>query len=273
MAVYKNITREEYNKLEGVNASKLKGYYESALNGNYEQSKPRTETEAMMKGTAAHSLILEPAEFPKLYGLQPPEPTKEDGSKINKNTKVYKEWKADLPTDKIYFDSDMWQLLDDMDDAVMNDKDCKKILDLCPMRETAVTWTDKHTGLKCKALIDGLGKKLAMDLKTARDIPKRFNSEGELDLEKTAQAIYWKLLIDTKNILQFAFYFDGCIANDLELDRFGAVVVKNDYPVESLALLFNEDTMDVGRVMYNRALDNYIAREDNKSAFNGIMEI
>jgi len=25
--------------------------------------------------------------------------------------------------------------------------------------------------------------------------------------------------------------------------------------------------------MYNRALDNHIAREENKSAFNGIMEI
>lgn len=281
MAIYKNITREEYNKLEGINASRLKNYFESSLNGNYESNKPWSESEAMFKGTMAHSMILEPETFDYEYELLPTCPDelwikqsgKDKGQRYKIKPKAVKEWEENLPKDKKYYNDELLDLIHDMNNAVYDNKDCDKILSLCPMRETAVTWVDERTGMKCKALIDGLGDKLGMDLKTARDIPKRFNTEGELDLEKTAQAIKWKLLIDTKNILQFSFYFDGCLANGLELERFGAVVVKNDYPIESLGLLFSEDTMQIGRNMYNRALDNWIARDKNESAFIELLEV
>lgn len=279
--IYKNITREEYNKLEGVNASKLKGYFESSLNGNYESNKKWAESEAMFKGTMAHSMILEPDTFDDEYELYPTCPEelwiktsgKDKGKRYINKPNAVKEWENNLPRDKKYYTRDLITLINEMTESVDGNDDCKKILDLCPMRETAVTWVNERTGVKCKALIDGLGNKLGMDLKTAREIPKRFNSDGELDIERTAQAIKWKLLIDTKNILQFAWYFDGCIANDLPLEKFGAVVVKNDYPIESLALIFSEETMEYGRIMYNRALDNWINRDENKSAFTDLIEI
>ena len=283
--IYKNITREEYNKLEGINASRLKAYYEDSLTGNYEDSKPRVETEPMRKGTMTHSLILEPESFNDEYELFPTCPSelwikqtgKDKGTKYKIKPKAVKEWEENLPKDKKYYTTDLMELVHTMDESVQNDEGCKTILDLCPMRETAVTWIDEITGLKCKALIDGLGKKLAMDLKTTRGIPKRFSTDIEgnhvLDLEATGKAIFWKLLVETKNALQFSFYFDGVVANNLPVEKFGVAFVENDYPCAAHGIILSDERIEYGRGMYRRALDNWKNREDNKSCFNGIMEV
>ena len=262
--IFENITREDYNKLEGVNASKLKGYYESALNGNYEQNKPRVESEAMAFGTAAHSLVLEPHLFGELYGKMPAEPTKEDGSKINKNTKIYKEWKANLPTDRKYLSSEQWQLLTNIQNNIENYESASKILKACPKRETAVTW--EMNGIKCKALIDFMGDKIVGDLKTTRSIPVKS------DIEATQKAIFWDL-VSTRNLLQFAYYLDGCKANGLSVEKFAVIFAKNNGSCDIATALLSESTIEFGQKMYEQAIENWKERESNIGAFAELMEV
>lgn len=266
--IYKNITRAEYNKLDGINASSLKPYYESAMQGNYEASIPRKETDAMRFGTMAHSLILEPFEFPKIY--EPMPDTAPINPQTNKNygtdTKKYLEWLANLDPSKIYYTQEQYDLLERIETNISNNKPAQKILNLCPNRETAVSWVDDRTGHKCKALIDGLGPKIAMDLKTIKEIPLRFKKE------QTEDAIRFEL-IKSRNLLQFAFYFDGCLANGLGIEKFAVVFAENNSACNVAAAILSDKTLDIGRNMYERALDNYINRDSNKSAFEELLEV
>lgn len=264
--IYQNISREEYVELEGINASSLKGYFESSLNGNYEKNKPWTTSKAMHFGTACHSLILEPAEFIKLYDKMPAAPVKEDGTPLSKLTKIYKEWKANLPTDKIYLDDAEWDLLISIQGNLEENANAQKILKACPHRESAITWTDERTGLKCKALMDFIGDKIGGDFKTTRDIPVRD------DIEATANALQWDM-IKNRNVLQFSFYFDGCLANDINIEKFAVIYAKNNGNCDTATALLSDDTLQIGRNMYEVALDNWIKRSDNESAFVELMEI
>ncbi len=266
MPVYKNITRKEYVALEGINASSLKGYFESSFNGNYERNKPWSESKAMHFGTACHSLILEPVEFVKLYDKMPSAPTKDDGSPINKNTKIYKEWKTNLPTDKIYLDDAEWNLLTTIQNNLDENSNAQKILKACPNRETAITWVDERTGLKCKALMDFIGDKIGGDFKTTREIPVRD------DAFATATALKWDM-IKNRNVLQFAFYFDGCLQNEIDIENFAVIYAKNNGNCDTATAFLTDETLQIGRDMYNVALDNWIDRDKNTSAFVELMEI
>jgi len=264
--IYKNITREEYVALEGINASSLKGYFESSLNGNYEKNKKWATSKAMEFGTACHSLILEPVEFIKLYDKMPSAPTKDDGTPVSKLTKIYKEWKANLPTDKIYLDDAEWSLLTTIQNNLDENENAQKILKACPNRETAITWIDERTGLACKALMDFLGDKIGGDLKTTRDIPVRDS------IEATATSLKWEM-IKNRNVLQFAFYFDGCLQNDIDIEKFAVIFARNNGNCDTATAFLSDDTLQIGRDMYNVALDNWINREENTSAFVELLEI
>ena len=262
--IYQNISREDYNKLEGINASKLKPYYESILNGNYENAKPRIESDAMFFGTTTHSMILEPAKFPTLYAPEPPEPTKEDGSKINKNTKVYKEWKASLPTDKHYLNADQWQLLRRIQTNIDNNEPATKILNACPLRETGMT--AEIDGFKVKCLVDFMGDSIIGDLKTTRNIPLRD------DDDLIATAIFWDL-VATRNLLQFSFYYDVAIANDIDIKKFAVIFAKNNGNADVATVFLSDTSIEYGRDMYKKALDNWSNRNLNTGAFTNILEV
>ena len=270
--IIENITREDYQAIKAVNASKLKPYFESALNGLYEENKPRTESAPMAFGTTAHSMILEPFEFANIYAKTPDEPTKEDGSKINKNTKVYKEWKADLPADKKYINHEDWELLERIQTNIDNCEQAQFILNKCPKRETCVTWTDKRTGTNMKALIDGLGDNTVMDYKTTRSIPYRYDSLGHIDIDRTQEAIKWDLYYN-RNLLQAGCYFTGCIENELNVKRFAFVFSKNNGAGETASCILSDETLQLGVDMFNKALDNYLARNETKSVINEMMVV
>jgi len=280
MAIHLNITREEYNKLEGINASKLKGYYESALNGNYERSKPYKESDAMFFGTACHSMILEPHLFKDIYEVMPTCPEelwikqtgKDKGQRYKKKPNAVKEWEDSLPTDKLYLSKEQDKILTRIKSNLGSNETAQKILNACPKRETAITWIDERTGLKCKALMDFIGDNILGDFKTTREIPKRFNLDGTLDEESTARAIRWDL-IKTRNILQFSFYLDGCIANGLDVEKFAVIFAQNNGGCDTHSIFLSEESIDIGRNMYNRSLDNWIERDKNKGCFDGIMEV
>jgi hypothetical protein len=266
MAIIENITRKEYEKLKGINASRLKPYYESALNGNYEASKPRVESSAMKFGTACHAMVLEPKLFSNDYAELLPLINKRTGNPYGATTNAFLDYVAELPNDKIYLSKTEWDLLTNIDDNLSSNINAQKILGACPKRETAMTWTDAETGLKCKALVDFMGDKIVGDLKTCRDIPFR----GEA--ERTAIALKWEL-VKNGNMLQFAFYLDGCLANDLNIEKFAVIFARNNGNCDTATVFLSEDSLDIGRKMYARSLVNWRDRENNTSSFAELMEV
>ena len=265
--IYENITREEYVKLEGINASSLKPYYESVMNGNYEASLSRKESDAMRFGTMVHSLILEPEKFSNEYAIMPQSPINEKtGEPYGKTTKKYAEWYENLPKGKIYYSQDDFELIDRIQTNIDNNEPASKILKACPKRETAITWTDEATGIKCKALIDFMGDKIVGDLKTTRSIPIRDTEE------LTAKAIFWDL-VSNRNLLQFSFYFDGCKANDLDVEKFAVIFAKNNGNCDIATAFLSDNSIEYGRDMYQRAMCNWIDKDENTGAFPSILEV
>jgi hypothetical protein len=274
MAIYRNISRKDYVALEGINASSLKPFYESSLNGNYERSKPWKTSPAMEFGTMAHSLILEGDTFDDLYCVQPVAPEelwtkqsgKDKGKRYTNKPNVVKEWEANLPKDKTYYSFEQLELLEKIKGNLDKNKNAQSILKACPNRESAITWMDEATGLKCKALLDFMGDKISGDLKTTRDIPSRETPEA------TANALKWEM-VSNRNVLQFALYFDGLIANDIAVEKFAVIFAKNNGNCDTATAFLSDDTLNIGRNMYTVALQNWINREENASAFAELMEI
>lgn len=264
--IFKNITRKEYNKLPGVNASRLKPYYESSLNGNYELSKDRTETPAMRFGTACHCLILEPDTFLERYQALKLPINEKTGKEYGVDTKRSQDYIQSLPKNKIYLSQEEFDTLDRIYLNIQNNESAITILNFCKDREMAITWTDEKTGIKCKALIDFCGEKIAGDLKTTREIKFRDNEEG------IAKLLQWDL-IGNKNLLQFSFYFDGLLANGLNIEKFAVIFAKNNGNCETLTALLSDYSIDYGRLMYERAIKNYLNKDSNQSAFNKTIEI
>jgi hypothetical protein len=264
--VYKNISREEYFKLPGVNASRLKPYYESALNGNYESSKERTETPAMRFGTACHSMILEPEKFVDVYDVLELPINEKTQKEYGADTKKAQEYIATLPKNKKYLSSEEFKMLGNIEANIANNKSAVKILNACPDREMALTWIDDESGIECKALLDFVGDKLAGDFKTTREIKFRTNPDD------VAKCLQWEL-ISNKNLLQFAFYMDGLLANDFEIEQFAVIFAQNNGNCETLTAFLSDYSLNYGRQMYSRAMLNLVNKDKNESAFKSIIEI
>ncbi len=266
MSIYKNITREEYNELDGVRASMLKSYYESALNGNFENSKPRTETAAMRFGTATHSKILEPDKFLTDYSVLELPINEKTGKEYGSDTKKAKEYIALLPNDKLYLSEADNETLNQIETNIKNHKNAMTILNACTEREFAITWVDEESGTKCKSLIDFASENMAGDLKTCREIKYRSSKED------IAKALFWDI-VGNRNLLQFSFYMDGLLANDLDIQKFAVIFAQNCGNCEVLAAFLSDYALDFGRAMYSQALLNYALKDDNKSAFTSMVEI
>lgn len=264
--IYKNISREDYFALKGVNASKLKPYYESSLNGNHESAKERIETPAMRFGTAFHSMILENWSFSKNYDIIKLPINEKTGKEYGIDAKKSKDYLETLPKDKKYLSSEENNILEHMLININRNKHAMKILKACPDREIAITWIDAESGIECKALLDFVGDNISGDLKTCREIPFRSNPD---DIAKRLQ---WDL-ISNKNLLQFAFYMDGLLANMLDIKKFAVIFAQNNENCETLTAFLSEYSLNYGRNMYSRSIANYIDRKENRSAFDTIIEI
>jgi len=118
--VYDELSNEEYHECAGLSASAIKllldcpaRYYHKYLNPNTENKK---DTEALLTGSAFHTLVLEPHEFDNRYVRMPHCP---------KNTKVglalYNDI-VDKHPGKIYLPKKIWSKVDEMHESVLQNE-------------------------------------------------------------------------------------------------------------------------------------------------------
>lgn len=204
----------------------------------------RRETEALALGSLVHTLVLEPHAFPERYLVVP---------KIDGRTKEGKAAKAALADDpRIAVDGEVMAEASACATSIMGHRVYQQIRDA--QVEHTVFWTDKETGIECKARFDVLGP-LLVDLKTTRDAsPKGF---------QRAIATYGYHI-------QAAHYMAGAIANGMEPRGFLFACVETSAPYLAAGYLLGNPTLEQGERERREALLTYAQclREDRWPGYN-----
>lgn len=123
---------------------------------------PRETTPQMELGTAVHMACLEPEKFATEVIEIPPEVLSANGSRSGGKWKAFQEDNRD----RLLLRAQDFAPIRRMRDAVYACPMARKLLESCDKKEQAAYWT--RDGLDCKALIDGLGERVIIDIKTAK---------------------------------------------------------------------------------------------------------
>lgn len=239
IGLHQNLSRGAYEAIDAINISKLVHFERSAAHAHEAIFHPKAPTKAMVFGTRAHALILEPARFETAYVVPP---------KVDRRTtdgkRVWAEWEAAHP-DAECVDADDYTALKGMQAAVWADPFGAELL-RGGHNEVCVVWKDEDTGLLCKALLDHLGAfdgwSVIVDLKTLEDARRRAFTSSVKKLFYGARA---------------AFYLDGCNALAPRERRFVWLAVETEAPHAVKLYEALPDALEAGRSRYRRWLRRY----------------
>lgn len=231
MPIEHGLTHAEYLSRRAVSNSLMTDLKRSpaycwAMNINPARPK-RKSTAAMLAGTLAHCMILEPDEFPHRYSIRP------DGMDLR--TKAGKEWQERQygrePASLQQEDDAMAQRA-----AVLAVPELAEILENGEA-EVSAFWTDEATGLLCKARPDWLhhrkdGRCVILDIKTTSE-------NGPDDFGRSVNTFGYHR--------QAAHYIDGVEACGLDVAEFRFAIVTSAYPFLAYTAVLDEDTLQQGR--------------------------
>jgi hypothetical protein len=166
--VYKNMSYEDYDKLPGLRQSWLNYLNDCPASLRWHldhMSDEEEDTDATILGNAVDCLVTTPEQFDIKYCA---------GPDVKKNTKAGKEqWESFLFANpgKIVLKGKDFQAVNMMASNVMGMKTAKTLLDGAE-KQLVIQWTEKLSGVLCKARLDGWNEKLktGIDLKTTRSV-------------------------------------------------------------------------------------------------------
>jgi len=217
------------NKSLRLSYSSLKNLLDSPKHFLDYFTKPRKESEAMKIGTLVHCLILEPNEVQNRYAV---------ADKPDKRTKVGKEeWSNILAANdgKVLVSLDIYQQAESMANAVKSHYEFDLFEDITEFEKT---FAIDYRGHKIQGIVDALGS-VIIDLKTtANAAPKKFKWSF-FDFRYHVQAAIYTLAFPNRPYYIFA------------VDANCHVSVHEVSP----------ETIEIGRQLFDQALDQYEACE------------
>lgn len=219
------MNRSEYEAIDAVNWSRLKLMRISPF--HYASHTPKKPTPAMLIGSAADCLVLEPRLFADKFAVYPGE----------RRGNAWKDFKAENSARTILNQTES-DTAKEIAHAVNMNPTARALL-AQGSAQKVLTWTDAETGIKCKGIADYVGRRLS-DLKTTAAIePRRFGRHA-------AEMGYH---------CQLALYADGLAANGIETEGDPALIVaQNCRPYDSIVYTVPEDIIEAGRTEYRRLL-------------------
>lgn len=191
----KKITDAEYFGVKALSASQIKQFDKGAYwfwkSSPYNPDKePEKETDALIFGKLCHCLLLEPAQLENEYVIA-------DFGASRKNKK-YESAKAENPG-KIVITQDELDRAMKMIAKVKEHKLASTILDGATA-EMPFMWTDKETGMPCKAKLDAIKRTkngiVVIDYKTSSDIEGLLNWPQKL--QYPLQAEFYSRAVEAK---------------------------------------------------------------------------
>ena len=260
------ITREEYAAAPGVNNTQLSWAWKSLAHFAHYLQNPPEQTDAMADGILIHQAVLEPDVFAAAVIAIPDDaPRRPTAMQLNakkpspETIEAIEWWESfnSRATGRTILSPGKLQWIEDMAAAVLADPFAAEILDACTCREFAVFSRHGSTGLLLKscmdAMTDGYGR--IFDLKTTT------NAEPEA---------YRRTVQDRGYHRAGAFYVDHFPRLGLGLTRpqFGHIVVEKEPPYVVSVRMFDEDSLQIGRLEYG-ALLHKIANSQQSGHFPG----
>ena len=237
------LSNEAYHAAPGISKSGLDLVARSPA--HYAYAAPRTATRAMEIGTALHCAILEPERFATDYMLLR-EVTDRRASAYKEACKV---WAAENVLTGTEADR-----VAGMQESVLSHSVLRKFM-IAPGRcELSVFANDPETGVLVKCRFDKLlDAKIAIDVKKTQDLRD-----------------FGKSVANYGYHTQAAFYTDvwkWATGEDLEGFMFAAV--EELMPHASAMMTLDDEAMDIGRMLYRKALNTY-AECWERDEWNGI---
>lgn len=213
-----SLSFEEYRALPGLNWSLLKHAAESPKRFKYFESHDRPDTLAMLVGRAVHCSVLEPDRFPLEF------PVWQGG---RRQGKTWESFVDALPVTASVLSISEYERCLAIRDAVRAHPVAARLLDReGTLTEHVVQWTDKDTGLDCKARFDAVNPYgYLLDLKTTQHIDERRFTRTVADMAYHAQAAFYCAGFESAYGAGQVFYF---IAVESEPPHDVAVYVLDD---------------------------------------------
>lgn len=262
-ACYKDLSNEDYHAIKSyVSRSVLMDFMRSPhyYFWNHEAiDKPKKEeTDAMIFGSAFHTIVLEPLEFWNRYTVEPEKVLLKDVGRTK-----YEEYKTQCEeidkSNKIRLPLNTFQKLNDMNSILHMHP---KILELLigGINESSYFWQDENTGTLLKCRPDILHENMIIDLKTCADAsPRGFQSA----------------MVAGGYHIQGAMIRDGVRAiTGRDITNFICIAIEKTYPYTTGIYIVDEFALEVGQEKYKQALvDLKIAKETNNFPDYGIQTI
>lgn len=207
----------------------------------------KKQTDAMLLGTLIHCLVLEPDEFDKRYTVLDDTDilsTLADSGNP-RNTKVYKEWKANFLANCVgeTITLKMKQQAEIIAGNITHNRAAKKILSLCPKREQKIAWQYKNFGFR--GYYDLGGENIRADIKKVPDASPRAAQQtiikmwyhGQAGMYLTAEGIklpFYIICADAKGGVSVHKLDKSLIDHALEeysklVDKFNECLLKENF--------------------------------------------
>ncbi len=227
--IYHKMPRDLYDMIDALNPSRVKAVRKSLKHFHHGLNNPKTQTPAMLIGSAMHTAILEPDEFARRYVLW------------NGGHRRGGDWIAFRDANETYdiLDADDYDACLAMRDAVMACPEAAALIAQCPHRESSLVWQDPWTGLLCKGRPDLFGGKILPDFKTTADVSERkFTRIGG----------------DLAYIVSVGAYADGLEFNGHPIDAAQFIAVESKPPFDVVIYAIPEEVLRKGREEWRDSL-------------------
>jgi len=167
------IVRQE----SSLSYSALSAFSESPKEFIKYKQRVRVTTDAMVFGSVAHCLVLEPQEFYKRYFVLDDDAKKQEiGGGNPAATNAFKGWmkeqlEAAAKTGKEVIKNSTYRAASAMANDVINNPAAARVLHICHEREVSLEW--EYQNYKFRGFKDGSGPSATFDLKTVADANPR----------------------------------------------------------------------------------------------------
>lgn len=228
------MTEAEYNAIDAVRSSELVELAKSPKHYAHRKTSPLADTPEFRIGRAVHCYVLEPHAFDQRFVCYREDKAKGEGSRTR-----WQNFKAEAEaTGKTILDVAEHDRAIGAATALLSHPVASQYL-LGGLKEHTLTWTDKATGLRCKARIDQAARHLT-EVKTARYVDHRRFAAAVASLGYH---------------VRLAMYLDGARQNKLKLDPDPIVLAVESLPPFDVACYrLGPFVMDEGRAEYRRLL-------------------
>jgi exodeoxyribonuclease VIII len=236
--IYQDIPAVEYHTWDAASNSALKHLLRSPAHFIEARTNPKPPTDAVILGTAVHTLILEPERFASEY-IQAPE-----GDRRTKAVKeAWEQCERDFPG-ATFLKGDTYDAVQRIRDAVLSHPTASTLLALPGHTEASVVWTDAATGTTCKGRPDRLSA-------------LRAPVADHTTTDDASPAAFARSLFNLGYHRQAAHYTDGLAANDVAIRHFNFIVAEKSPPYGVAVYRLLDEAVEAGRAQLRSLLATY----------------